>query len=766
MSEKQNRRYEKLLPVSGFILKMRYVFFALFTLACIFCGITLGWTKTNSDITTFLPAETETRRGLDVMEREFVTYANAYILVEGTTFTETLGLVDMIRWYEHVASVEFDASSAHVNKDKCLISVSFDGPADDPDVVDTMSRVRRMLERYPKETHVQSEIGVDYSEKIASEMVGVVLISAIVIVGVLLLTSKTFFEIFVFFIVFIVAAILNMGTNYWCGTISSITNSTAIILQLALAIDYAIIFAHRYQDELPFHNEEKEALRYALAKSILEVSSSSLTTISGLVALMLMQFRLGRDLGIVLAKGILCSLLTVLLLMPGLLMLFRRALAKTKHRNLVPSMKGWGSFLMKSKGAFVVLFLVMLPFVIYGSNRSPFAFHHNMVDELVQSEERDTMRKIAENFNNTTAVALLVPSGHYEYESAIISELEEEEKIVNIVGLAGIEFGEYGKLTDLVTAEEFANRLHISVAETQLLFQGYALEHMKIGALFGNKNAYPFVDLILYLFEKIDAGRVVLSESQKEMLNEYRPMLERATNQLKGKRWNRIACTVSLPAESEESVELVEKMRTIAEKKYGEGKVLVVGNITSARDLKTSFRGDSTLITVFTVLFVFLILMVTFRSVVGSLLMVFVIQGSIWMNFAIPYLTGRKASFVTYMIVSAIQMGATIDYAIVLMNRYRALRNEGGLEKKEAMVQAVNDSFPTVMTSGVIMAVAGLLIAYRVSDVYIGHIGLAVGRGAIISMLMVMTVLPQLLVLCDRAIEATTIKMRSKKEKN
>lgn len=163
----------------------------------------------------------------------------------------------------------------------------------------------------------------------------------------LLFTSKSYFEVIILFIVFAVAAVLNMGTNYWLREISSVTNSIAIILQLALAIDYAIIFCHRFQDEYDRQRNVKSALTDSLAYSIIEISSSSLTTISGLVALMLMQFRLGYDLGLVLTKGIICSMLTVFLLMPGLIMLFHKALLKTRHKNLVPNITGWGRLLSK-----------------------------------------------------------------------------------------------------------------------------------------------------------------------------------------------------------------------------------------------------------------------------------------------------------------------------------------------------------------------------------------------------------------------------------
>ena len=183
---------------------------------------------------------------------------------------------------------------------------------------------------------------------------------------------------------------------------------------------------------------------------------------------------------------------------------------------------------------------------------------------------------------------------------------------------------------------------------------------------------------------------------------------------------------------------------------------------SSARDLGDSYTGDSLLISLLTIGFVFVILLVTFRTVVGAMILVFVIQGSIWINFSFPYLQHVSPSFVTNMIVSAIQMGATIDYAIVLMNRYQSLRGE--LPIREAMARAVRESFATVLTSGSIMTIAGVLIGVRVSDVYVSHIGLAVGRGAFCSVILVLTVLPQLLVLLDGAVEKTRFRLSLQEE--
>ena len=297
--------------------------------------------------------------------------------------------------------------------------------------------------------------------------------------------------------------------------------------------------------------------------------------------------------------------------------------------------------------------------------------------------------------------------------------------------------------------------MDISAEEARLLFQAYGVRHEEYQAIFGGAENYqvPLVDMFLFLFDLMDRGVVTLEDERQQEVDDLRATLEMGLDQLRGEHYNRMVFTADVPVESEESTALVETIRSIAEREYGKGTVLVIGDVTSARDLHDAYTGDSRLISLLTITFVFMILLGTFRTLVGSAILVFVIQGSIWINFSFPYLEGSVPSFVTNMIVSAIQMGATIDYAIVLMNRFQVLK--AAMPKKNAMALAVNQSFPTVLTSGAIMTIAGLLIAYRVSDVYVNHIGLAVGRGAFISVVLVLTVLPQLLVLLDKAVDKT-----------
>lgn len=746
--------------LASYIIKYRFIIFALFAAAAVYCALSAGKVRVNNELTAFLPPESETRRGISVMSDEFITYASASLMLEDVSADEAKSAADGIASLAHVAEADFDETPAHYRGGSALINVSFDCTETNAAVSETMDEIKQIVGKY--KYYTSSSFLHNYGKQLADEMIVVMLIAVIVILAVLLFTSRSYFEVIIFGIVFVFAALLNLGTNYWLGEISTITNTVAVILQLALAIDYAIIFAHRYQDELLKGGGEREALTSSLAKSMVEISSSSLTTISGLAALTLMQFRLGYDLGTVLAKGIVCSMLTVFLLMPGLISLFPRILKKTAHRKLLPNIEKWGGILMNSKYAFVILFALLLPFAVYFSQNAVYAFSDQSVSEIVTSERRTALHKINDTFSPNTSIAVIVPKGDYKKEKNVLDSVSSLEGVKSALGIASIEYAPGKPITEEYGSAEFGGMLGISEEYSSLLFASYATSKGDYSSFASPDYKVPLVDMASYLFGIIDEGLVNLTPEQRAVLAEVRPQLQRATDQLCGTAHDRLIVSSSYAVESAEASALVESIRAAAAKEYPAEEIIIAGDVTSARDLRNSYKSDSVLIRILTIAFVFIILMFTFRSFAGAAILVFVIQGSIWINFSFTYLFGSRPSFVTDMIVSAIQMGATIDYAIVLFSRYKALREK--YEKKRAMSLAVNESFPTVITSGAIMAAAGLLIAFRISDVYVGHIGLAVGRGAIISVILVLTVLPQLLVLLDKAIEKTTIRFKRREK--
>lgn len=751
MSE-ERKSEDFMLKLARFIVDKRKAFYLVFLAAVLFCAASVSKVHVNNDITSYLPADTETRRGLTLMEEEFTTLGSGQFMLTNVTYDEADQVAKEIEHIDGVSSVEFDDTEKHYTGSSALITVTFDGEKDDPVALQAMEHLKSILAPY--DTYIYSEVGLDTSAQLQSEMGIILVIAAIVIVIVLLFTSKSYMEVPVYVIVFGVAAVLNMGTNYWFGEVSYITNSVAVVLQLALAIDYAIIFCHRYMEERET-KPAREADIAALSKAIVEISSSSLTTISGMIALMLMQFRIGFDMGAVMSKGIICSMLTVFLLMPGLLMLFSNGIERTRHPNLVPRISLVGKAVVKLRYILPPIFLVTIIAGIFLSGKCDYCFSENVIDTNNPPEQRIALDRISDTFGNQNTIALLVPKGDYEKEGKILAEISELPEIDKAQGLANTEAEGY-MLTDKLKPRQFAEIAGVDIEMARLLYQAYGLEHEEYGAIFQNPDDYeiPLVDSFQFLCEQKDKGVIKLEGEQAEMVDDLQEQLDIGLPQLQGEHWSRLVFIADVPEESPQTFALLDQMRAIAAQYYGDD-VLLVGNSTNARDLSESFSGDNLKISVLTALFVMIILLFTFKSAGLPILLVLTIQGSIWINFSFPYLTHTNLFFLSYLVVSSIQMGATIDYAIVITNRYMELKTI--MSHRDAVIETLNQSFPTILTSGSIMTVAGFLIGIISTNPPISSLGLALGRGTLTSIFLVMTVLPELLILGDTLIERTAI---------
>lgn len=755
------KKESPIYKLARFIVDKRKAFYLVFLAACLFCAASISKVEVNNDITSYLPPETETRRGLSLMEEEFTTLGSARVMAANITYEQAARLAEALEEVEGVAGVVFDGTEDHYQNASALFDVSFEEENDTEGTSAALAEVEALLEPY--DSYVVSGDGMS-SDVLAQEMSVILLIAAVVIVAVLLFTSKSYLEVLVFLIVFVVSALLNMGTNFIFGSISFITNSIAVVLQLALAIDYAIIFCHRYMEERELL-DAREADISSLSKAIVEISSSSLTTISGLVALMLMQFRIGFDMGIVLSKGIVCSMLTVFLLMPGLLMLFNRGIEATRHKNFVPQITVWGRVVMKLRFVLPVLFVAVTAACVVFSNRCDYVFSTNSTNSGNKPAYRVALDKINDTFGYSNTIAVLVPRGDYRSEGALLRRVEAMEPITSATGLANIEVEEGRFLTDELTPRQFSELAGVDIELARLLYQAYGLSVEEYGAIFQDPDDYaaPLLEVFSFLLEQKDKGVVSLTAEQEETVEDLREQLDTGLSQLRGEHWSRLVFTADLPEESPETYALLDQIRAVAAEYYG-AQVLLVGNSTNARDLSESFTGDNLKISVLTVLFVMAILLFTFQSAGLPVLLVLTIQGSIWINFSYPYLTDTNLFFMSYLIVSAIQMGATIDYAIVITNRYMDLKQD--MDKKAAAVEALNQAFPTIFTSGSIMTVAGFLIGKLSTDTIISSIGDTLGRGTLTSIILVMTVLPQLLVLGDTIIERTAITLnRDRKQR-
>ena len=320
-------------------------------------------------------------------------------------------------------------------------------------------------------------------------------------------------------------------------------------------------------------------------------------------------------------------------------------------------------------------------------------------------------------------------------------------------------------LTDTMNPRQFAELAGVDVELARLLYQAYGLSVEEYGAIFQEPDEYavPLLDIFEFLVEQIDRGVVTLDEEQAEKVDDLREQLDMGIEQLRGENWSRLVFVADTPTEGAETYDLLDEIRAIGQTYYGDN-VILVGNSTNAFDLSSSFSQDNAKISILTALFVMVILLFTFKSAGLPLLLVLTIQGSIWINFSFPVLQGTNLFFLSYLVVSSIQMGATIDYAIVITNRYLELKTV--MERKQAIIEALDQSFPTILTSGSIMAVAGFLIGGISTDATIGSVGLTLGRGTVTSIILVMTVLPQLLLLGDSLIERTAITLnRDRKQR-
>lgn len=760
----QKKRTESpMTKVARFIVDKRKAFYLVFIAAFVFCAASINKVQVNNDITSYLPAQTETRRGLTIMDEEFITLGSANVMVSNVTYQTALDLSHKLENIEGVSEVAFDGTEEHYKNSSALFTISFDGEETDPATVEAMNEVLAALEGY--DVYSSTQIGRDESATLQQEMTVILAIAAVVIVVVLLFTSKSYMEVPVYLIVFAAAAVLNMGTNFIFGTISFITNSIAVVLQLALAIDYAIIFCHRYMEERDNGLDPREADIAALSKAIVEISSSSLTTISGLVALMLMQLRIGFDMGIVLSKGIVCSMLCVFLLMPGLLMLFSAPIDRTRHRNLVPKINFWGKAVVRLRYILPPIFLVVVVAGAVLSSHCDYVFDTNDTDFDNKPAWRIADEKVTDTFGKKNTIAVLVPRGDYNKEKYVLERVSQLPQVTQATGLANIEVEDGRMLTDEMNPRQFSELAGVDIELARLLYQAYGLSVEEYGAIFQDPDDYsvPLIDVFEFLLDQKDKGVVNLTGEQADKVDDLQERLDVGLEQLRGEHWSRLVFVADVPTEGDETYALLDEIRSIAQEYYGDD-VILVGNSTNAFDLASSFSGDNMKISILTALFVMVILLFTFKSAGLPILLVLTIQGSIWINFSVPVLTGTNLFFLSYLVVSSIQMGATIDYAIVITNRYMELKTE--MERKQAAVEALSQSFPTILTSGTIMAVAGFLIGGISTDATIGSVGQTLGRGTVTSIILVMTVLPQLLMLGDALIERTTITLnRDRKQR-
>ena len=745
-----------MVKLSTFIVDKRNLFFLITIILVIFSMFSRNWVEVENDLTFYLPEDSETKKALNVMDGEFTTYGTAEVMVANIAYEAAERMLDDLKEIKGVQSIDFDDTTDHYNNASALYSITFNYDETDDACLESLDKVKEYLSG--QDIYVKTDLGNTQAETIEREINMIMVYVAIVIVAVLLFTSETYGEIPVLILTFGVGMIVNQGTNYLLGKISFVSNSVTSILQLALSIDYAIIFCNRFKEEhksLPI----REAVILALSKSIPEIGASSLTTIGGLVAMLFMQFRLGPDMAICLIKSIGFALLSAFVVMPGLLVLFGPLIDRTGHKNFVPKISFIGSYDYATRHIVPIIFIVVLFFAFRLSNDCPYAYGYSVLSTPKLNETQIAENMIEDNFSSSNMMALVVPKGDYEKEAQLLKELESYDEVDYTMGLANIDALDGYKLADKLTPRQFAELAGLDYEAAQVVYAAYAAENESYGELVGNIATYkvPLIDMFLYVCDKVDSGVVTLSDEQTDMLHDAEVQMTSAKNQLQGETYSRMLLYLTLPVSGDETYHFTDKILEIARSYYPDEDVFLAGNSTNEYDFEKSFAVDNTVVSIVSVLIVLVVLLFTFNSAGMPLLLILVIQGSIWINFSFPTITGKYLFFLGYLVVSSIQMGANIDYAIVIGSRYQELKAK--MTKKAAIIDTLNFAFPTIITSGSILAISGFLIGNLTSEPVIAGIGESLGRGTVISIFLVMLVLPQILLTGTAFIDKTSFSM-------
>jgi predicted RND superfamily exporter protein len=742
-----------MIKISSFIVDKRNLFFLIYIILIIFSAFSRNWVQVENELSAYLPETAETCQGLDLMEEQFITYGTAKIMVTNIEYDAAQKLADEIEAMDTVGMLAFDNTTDHYNNFSALYDVTFDYDETDDKCLEALETLKEYLSGY--DFYVSTSLGDQSSETIASEMSVIIVWVAVIVVAVLLLTSQTWAEVPVLLLTFVSAAILSMGTNFVFGTISFVSNSVTVVLQLALSIDYAIILCNRYKEEhatLPI----RDAAIIALSKSIPEISSSSLTTIGGLIAMMFMQFGIGSDMAICLIKAIILSLMSVFLLMPGLIVLFGNLMDKTVHKNFVPKIPFVGKFAYKTRFFVPPVFVAVLVVFFILQKNCPYVYGYSTLTTPLLNQYQIADNMIEESFGETNFVALIVPAGNYDKESKLLRDIDARAEVDYSVGLSNTEAMDGYMLTDKLSARQFSELLELDYEVAELLYMAYAVNDENYAKLVSGISTYsvPLIDMIMFLYEEVEEGYVTLEDDLMDTLESAYQQMNIAKEQLQGEEYSRMLIYLNLPEEGDETFAFLDEMHEMARKYYEEGTILVVGESTSQYDLCKTFSRDNTVVNVVSILAVLAVLLFTFKSAGMPVLLIIVIQGSIWINFSFPALMKSNLFFMSYLIVSSIQMGANIDYAIVISGRFMELKEK--MNKKDAIIETMNFAFPTIITSGSMLAIAGVLIGQMTSEAAIAGIGQCLGRGTFISIFIVMFILPQILLLGEKIIEKTS----------
>ncbi len=735
-----------------FVVKYKWVFVVLFAALTILCVCLIPKIDVQYDLSSYLPEESDANRAMSLLKEEFDDKGMMYVMVKNLSKEDAVAVQNELSSIDGVGTVTYVESENYRNGN-ALYTVSLSDYDSTTEAFETTEKILDLLD--DKDAYYTGQSAYSYFTKLETEesiiKIGVVIV--IIILVMLFFTSKTYFELVPMILVFGCSIALNMGTNVLFNGISYVSNLVSLVLQLALSLDYSIILLHRFMEERALTDSAEDATVNALSKGVVEILSSSLTTIGGLASLMFMSLPIGVEIGLSLAKSIVASLVAVIFLMPALLVLFDKPLMKSKHKNFVPSVLKPAREVIKGRKIIVPVFIVLIVLSAVGQSYNTYAFNMNGGSKIVVGQEA-----VQEGgFGTLNSLVVIVPKGDGEQERKMAEYVMSRDEIDSVTGLSCIDIAsqmegitlpdgvEHIYLTDALTKDEFKTLASGMMGGSMTTLVNNFVNEIYGGYCEANgiensaDTAIRVVDLLVYIYE---------DDSISSLLGDYKDMLGQlvfAKNNLESETYTRLTFNVTTGIESDETFALITDLKENLGNYYED--FYITGESVVCYDMAEFFPRDNTFVSVFTIVFVLIILLFTFRNLGLPVILVLAIQGGIWINFVIPFLAGNSISFIGYLIISAVQMGATIDYAIVLTNRYKTTKHLY-VSKFEAMAASENAVFPTIITSGIILTVTGFTLGLASSGVVAG-LGNLLGVGTLTSMLVVLFVVPSLLLLTD-----------------
>ena len=677
------------LRLARFIIKKQKWIESVFAAGCLFSLIAMLFVNVNYDLTEYLPDTARSHIGLDQMESAFGYPGTARVMLKDVSLyeakqykdrLEAVDGVDQILWCDSRVNIYagedfIDMESIEdYYKDGCAVmDVTFDEG-------DTSAKTAQAIEQMQAITGEKGYyVGMavqtkSLTENVESEMSLILTVAVIMIFAVLCITTNAWSEPFLFLLVMGVAILLNRGTNIFIGTVSFLTDNVAMVLQLATSMDYSIFLLDACSREREGGLSEEEAMVRAVDDAINSIFASSLTTVVGFLALVSMKFTIGFDMGLVLAKGIVFSLLTVVFFMPAMILKFASMNERTRHRRFLPDFQGLSRRIYKARYASLALMLLLVPPAYVAQGMNTYLYGNSAVGASEGTKVYADDQVIVNTFGRSNMLLALYPN------TSSVREREMTEAI----------------------------------------------------------EALPYVKSVTSLAGTLPEG----------IPEEFLP--QSLTGELHTRDWCRMLIYIRTKSESSQAFACTQELEEILTGYYPENSYLV-GETPSTRDIRDTITEDNTRVNMLSLLGVFLVVMASFRSLVVPVLVIIPIEAAIFLNMAVPYLAGDTMVYMGYIIVSSIQLGATVDYAILLANNYAACRKKIP-DKREACIQALSMSCTSIFTSGTIIVLAGYIIHFISSTAAIGDLGHLIGRGGLYSMVLVLTVLPALLVLFDRIV--------------